>query len=199
MKNMAKEILDRIDTMLADRTAEVEAIKAKLAENETELNKLREEQHSAMERTDAAAYRKAKDAIADAEAAVEMYGKRLDQIWTKEFLTEEDSDAVINGLLAFEDDLAAEYEKAIKAPIERLQKLHDDYIETVNQTEEAFRRWTSEIHSYHHVRGTTYSDGTDRSDTPVPVHRTPYKGCAVSARVGKFLDMVYPREDAVIF
>lgn len=199
MKNMAKEILDRIDAMLADRAAEVEAIKAKLAENEAKLEKLREEQHSAMEKTDAAAYRKAKDAIGDAEAAVEMYSKRLDQIWTKEFLTEEDSDAVINGLLKFEDDLAVEYEKAIKVPIERLQKLHDDYIETVNQTEEAFRRWTSEIHSYHHVRGTTYSDGTDRSEAPVPVRRTPYKGCAVSARVGKFLDMVYPGENAVIF
>jgi len=199
MKNMAKEILDRIDTMLADRAAEIEAIKAKLAENEAELDKLREEQHSAMEKTDAAAYRKAKDSIADAEAAVEMYSKRLDQIWTKEFLTEEDSDAVINGLLKFEDDLAAEYEKAIKVPIERLQKLHDDYIETVEQTEEAFRRWTKEIHTYHHVKGTTYSDGTDRSEAPVPVHRTPYKGCAVSVRVGKFLDMVYPRENAVIF
>lgn len=199
MKNMAKEILDRIDTMLADRTAEIEAIKAKLAESEADVNKLKKQQRDAMERTDAAAYRKAKDAVAEAEAVREMYLERLDQIQTKEYITEEDSDAVINGLLAFEDDLADEYEKAIKVPIERLQKLHDEYIETVEQTEDALRRWTNEIHSYHHVEGTVFSDGTDRSAAPVPVHRMPYTGCDVSARVGRFLQNVYPRESAIVF
>lgn len=197
MKNKAKEVQNRIDEMIAEKAKEVNAIETQINEAGAEIEKQKRVQHEAMQRTDAPAYRRAKEAIADAEAAMEMYCMRRDQIHAKEYISEQDSDAVINDLLKYEDDLAIEYEKAIKEPIERLQKIHDEYTSLVKETEKAIKRWTSEIHSYHHVPTMTRPDGSDRSEEPVPVHRIPYAGCDVSSRVEKALRAVCSDDSSI--
>lgn len=199
MKNTAAEVSARIEKMIAEKAAEVEAVEKRLEENTAEIVKQEGKLAAAMEKTDAAAYKKAKDAKADAEATAEMLGKRLEQIHSKKFVTESDSDAVIDDLLKYEDALAAEYEEAIKKQIERLQKIHDEYIALVAEAEKTIHRWTNEIHAYHRVKGTVFADGSSYSKAPVPVHRMPYTGCEVSHRVEKFLNTVYPRKGAFLF
>lgn len=189
-KNIPAETIKRIAGLEKKKAEELEAINKQIAENKTALAAAQEAIKSATERTDLTAYQDAKKKEADAAAALEMYNSRYSQIQRREYVTQKDSDAVIDALLKYEKDIADEFIKTIAGPIEEIRKAHADYIESVKTTENTIKSWNSRIRANYRSETTRYADGTNISKTPVPVHRLPYAGCTKSAIVGGFLDRI---------
>lgn len=190
MKNTAKEVLERIEKLQNNKMAQLETIYQKALDAGNAAAEADQIMKQAAEELDLATYSKAKSDLEKANVAAEMYSKRYEQLEHKEFMSETESDNVIDSLLAYEKELAVEYEKKIVAPISTMNKIHLEYVEAVQETETAIESWCANIHANYRSEGTTYADGTNRSQSPVPVHRLPYTGCGKSKLIGSFLDKV---------
>ena len=189
-KNIPAETIKRIAGLEKKKADELEKITEQIRENNAALSVAKEEIQKATESTNLKEYTAAKAKEAEASAALEMYTARYAQIERREYVTQKDSDAVIDALLQYEKDIADEFIKTIAGPIEEIRKAHADYIESVKTTEHTIKSWNSRIRANYRSETTRYADGTNISKTPVPVHRLPYAGCTASAIVGGFLDRI---------
>ena len=108
-ENKAKEIKSRINQLIEEKAAS-------LAEIQVEIDKAVEreaaavaEMKVAMESTNVEAYQEAKSKKLAASNALEMYRARLKQLTERKFLTEAESDEVIDELLEYEDVLKEDF------------------------------------------------------------------------------------------
>ena len=188
MKDVAREVLNKIDKLKADKLQELEIISGKATEAGERSLQADDAMKAAVAAIDEVGYAKAKNEKSLALAAAEMYSKRYEQLEQKQFVSEAESDRVIDSLLQYENALAADFESAIAEPIKKLRQLNETYLAAVREAETAIQAWTSDIHRNYRSESTTYPDGTNRSPVPVPVHTLPYTGCPTSAVVGGFLE-----------
>lgn len=186
-ENKAKEIKNRINQLIEEKAAS-------LAEIQVEIDKAVEreaaavnEMKIAMESTNVDAYQEAKSKKLAASNALEMYRARLKQLTERKFLTEAESDEVIDELLEYEDVLKEDFMKSLEAPLKKLNELYKEYIARVDEAENIISRWTSEIHSNYRNFYGIYANGTNRSDKPVSVHNIPVTGCPASDITGKYI------------
>lgn len=189
-KNIPAETIKRIAGLEKKKADELEAIAQQIKENNAALSVAKEEIQKATESTNLKEYTAAKAKEAEASAALEMYTARYAQIERREYVTQKDSDAVIDALLQYEKDIADEFIKTIAGPIEEIRKAHADYIESVKDAEHTIKSWNKRIRANYRSETTRYADGTNISKTPVPVHVLPYTGCGESVIVGGFLDKI---------
>lgn len=188
--NKPAEILKRIEGLEAKKEAELTAITHKIQESNAALTKAKAEIKSATESTDLTAYTNAKAAAAEASNAIEMYTARYAMIERREYVTQKDSDATVDQLLAYEQAIATEYIETIGPAIDTLKKAHADYMTAVKAAENTIAEWTGRIRANYRSETTTYADGSNVSKTPVPVRNTPYLGCTESSIVAGFLDKI---------
>lgn len=197
---MAKDTVTQIQEKMQDlkekRRAEVEFITSQLEQAEAEYMAANNEMKEAMEQTDLARYTEAKRAQLDAKNKTEMFSGRLKQIRAKEYLTEAESDEVIDSLLQYEEEIATKYGNKTAEIIATLKNVHKEYRDAVNAAERTISQWTNEIHANYNSRGRgTYTDSftgetTQRSKTPIPVRVVPYTGSKRSAVIDNFLRKV---------
>lgn len=187
-KNIATETMKRIEGLEKKKADELAEISKKIAENETALAEARKEVQNATESIDLETYQNAKKKEAETMAAIEMYTARYDQLERREYVTTKASDATIDSLLQYEEDIRKEYEEAIAEPIEQIKKVHADYLEAVRAAENTILAWTHRIHANYRAFGTVYANGSNVSTEPVPVHRIPVTGCKASSVVDSFLE-----------
>ena len=179
-------IKQRINSLLTKRADELATIKEKEAQKKEALAAAEKALHDATERTDIEAYNSAKKAAAEAMTALEMYSARYQQLYAEEFMSEEESDRVIDGLLDYEEFLASEYMKKISVPLKNLQELHNRYRADILETEETINAWTSQIHKNFRRIASGYKN--ERSDEAVPVRYVRYIGIPLSYSVEKLLN-----------
>ena len=194
-KNLLEEINNRMNEMLGQSRAELQTIDDQISSARNEIAEHQKSMDEAQSTIDAEKYLKASDAIRVLKTKIEMLEKRKAQHSEKELVTEEESDRVINSILEYENQIAEEYQKEIKAPINQLRQLTEKYRADVSSAETTIKRWTSNIHANYQNPFTTYPNGTHRSDTPVPVHNVPYLGSAISIRVTDFLSHVFENKE----
>lgn len=161
------------------------------------LNGAKMERDSAvdeMDRTaadmDIDAYEEAHRRKVKADNVVSMYERKLQQIHKQEYISEAESDTIIDSLLSYEVDLDADFSVKVSDMLVDLNNLYANYINNISVTEHCIEEWTAEIHPNYSTRGrTTYAEtGTDRSPVPVPVRAGGrYKGNDLSRRVYDFL------------
>ena len=184
----AANIQQRIKDLTEKRALELAAIKTKEDQARADLEAADKAIHAATERMDSKAYLKGKNERAEAEAALEMYSARYQQLFAEEFMSEEESDRVIDGLLAYEEKLAAEFEEAAGKILKQLSDLNDKYISDHMKTEETISSWTSQIHkNYRIFYGTKLAKGKTPDSFPVQVHITPYNGSGISSAINSFI------------
>jgi len=179
-KNVAAEVKNKIAELKSNKNAELAKISAELTAARTEKAEQHHALKNATEATNFEMYEKAKAGISKAETKIEMLEARYSQIERREYLTEKESDAVIDSLKKYENDLAAEYTKAIAEPLATLAKLTADYKAAVADTESTINVWTAEIHANYRSECTIYANGTNRSDRPVPVRQLRFEGIPTS-------------------
>ncbi len=181
IKNKTKEVNDRINEMLAKRQADIKTIDKKEAEARAELYAINEELKDAANEFDADAYKEASVKKREVELTLEMLQDKRNMIQNQEYITEEESNAVIDSLLKYEDDLAAEFEKSIVEPMQKLTELYKKYGAEILKTESTITLWTNKIHAYYKT-----SAGT-RHENPQPVRILPYTGYDRAERLRSFL------------
>ena len=138
-------------------------------------------------------YEAAKNQKHKAQTALDMYNGRYNQIKQQEYISEADSDKVVDSLLAYEGTLAEDFKAAVAEHLKALAGLLKDYKDAVRDTEVTLTNWQRDIHANYNTRGSSqfYDEltgkHTDRSPRPVAVHTMPYTGCAEAARLSDYL------------
>ena len=174
------------------REAELTMVSTKCDEARAAAESAEKELISAMESMNADRYEAAAQAKQKAQATLEMFSRHYDMLATKKLISEEESDAVIDSLLAYEKTLDANVHDAIAGPLQQLEKVIREYRENIRQVEDTLLAWQREIHANYRSFGSSQyrdADGnlTGRSDTPLPVHMSPYQGSDEALRVDAFL------------
>lgn len=192
-QNTRQEVQERIKTMQDKKAQELLNIQLKLDEARTEREAADLAIKEATEHMNLEAYEEAKGRKRKAQTAIDMYSGRYKQIEAQEYISEAESDSVIDSLLAYEKEIAAKFEADIAAPLKALEKLQADYAQEVAATEATLETWQRDIHANYNTRGAaTYfnketGEHTTRSATPYPVHRTRYEGCSASSIISEML------------
>lgn len=181
IKNKTKEIKDRINEMLAKREEDLKTIEDKEKEARAELHAINEELKDAANDFDAEAYKEASAKKREVDLTLEMLRDKRNIIQSQAYITEKESDEIINSLLKYEDDLAAEFEKSIAEPMQKLTEIYKKYGAEILETESTITLWTNKIHAYYKTTA------GQRSENPQPVHRLPYTGYDRAERLRSFL------------
>lgn len=193
MKNVAEEVQKRISELIAEKQASLVEVESNLSKAEKDVAEADQDIKDATAATNLEAYEKAQEKKRRARTAIEMYKGRRAQLERKEFVDEIESDRVIDGLLAYQNDLAEAFRVGIAGELKKLDRMHEDYIKAGQQAEDTLNAWTSQIHSNYRMSGGSRIDPvtgerTNRADYPVPIHVTHDAWeCAESKRLGMYL------------
>lgn len=191
-KNVADDVLRRMNKMLADRDAEIQNLVDLRAAAENEKANCETLVEAAKDKMDLCAFQDARRKAQDAQDRIELYTSRIDKISSARMVTEAESDAVIDSLTAYEKDLAKEFEQEAGRNIDQLRSITYTYLSRVKDAESVIHQWTHNIHP-NFRSATTYENGSNRMDHPVPVHPGGYRGCAAAISASRFIES-YGRE-----
>ena len=192
-ENVTQEVKQRIKEMTEKKQADLSAINEKREEARTRKEAAEARLREATELMNLDAYEEAKADISKAKTAIDMYSGRYEQLRQQEYISEEESDRVIDSLLAYEDQLQSNFLEDIKEPLKNLLDITNSYFDAVEDTERTIRTWEATIHANYSTRGRTgffdKSTGryTDRSKTPVPVRSSIYTGCKEAHQLKEYL------------
>lgn len=192
--NTLQEVKSRMAEMTQSKLDQLAEIRNKQAEARAKLDTADKAMKDATERMSLDDYASAKEAKHEAQTAIDMYTGRYAQIERQEYISEEESDKIIDSLLAYENHLDEGFKKAAADQLKVLAALYREYTDAVEDTEETISLWTKTIHANYNTRGrSAYKDPvtgeyTYRSEKPIPVHQAQYKGCAEALQMGLYLD-----------
>lgn len=185
-QNTMQKVQEQIKQLKDIRKQDLLKIQIELNEAQAELKAADLDIKKATESMDYDAYEAAIRRKNRAQFAIDMYSGRYRQLEDKEYISEEESDRVIDSLLAYEEEITAKFEENIKVPLKTLEKLQADYEQEIDAIETTMRTWQGDIHANYNTRGATmYKDEktgkmTYRSNRAIPVHRTRYEGSEAS-------------------
>lgn len=189
-----QETKERMQQMQEKKAGELKAIYERKAEAQTQKEAAELALKEATERMDLKAYEEAKQALRKAQAAIDMYGGRYDQISKQEYISEAESDKVIDGLLEYEKQLEEDFKAAVAEPLKALAMILQAYQNEVSDTEATIKAWCANIHANYNTRGRSMStdpvtgQATYRSNYPVPVHLMEYTGCREALQLKEYVD-----------
>ncbi len=181
--NIVQKTEKKIAQLKAERATELETISQKCEEARAQITEADRAQKTASEALNVEDYEAAKTRKRKAETALEMYSRRLDQIRAKEYLSEAESDSVIDELLNHEKEISERFKQEAGALAAQLLKVYEDYAAEIRSTEAIMTRWQNEIYANYRTFGRSYrtdpvtGQNVFRSDKPVAVHQMPYIGC----------------------
>lgn len=187
-QTVVEEVKARMQEMQQKKAGELETVRQRQQEAQTQKEAAELAIREATDSMDLEAYEEAKTAKRKAQTAIDMYSSKYNQIKQQEYISEVESDKVIDSLLAYEDELAAGFKAAVAEPLKKLDELQKAYADAVEDVEQTIRAWTGNIHANYRNNGTTYTDGTNRSPQPVPVRKIPYTGCSEAHQLKEYLD-----------
>lgn len=164
IKNVAKEVQTRINALTEQKTGEIVKIKDKLAQLRADLEAIQGRAKAATEALDADAYMKEQTAAQKTAAEISMYESRLEQINSREMVTEEDSERTINSLLAYARELDDLARKEMEPHIEALRAIEREYTELFDETTEVMRGWA------HSIRPRRYPADSRGERQAIPVY-----------------------------
>ena len=139
--NVIETVNQKIAQLMEVRDADLLQIKNKIAEGEAKEAQAEKAMNAAAAEMDAEKYTKAEHALRVARVSIQMYNTRLEQITNKELITESESDAIIDSILEYEGELAAEFKAAIVAPLKTLKTLAAEYAAEVEKAERTLSIW----------------------------------------------------------
>lgn len=192
------EVKNRMKEMQDSKAAQLETIRQKQTEARSQIEAAALAMKQATEEMNVDSYEEAKNRKRKAQTALDMYNGRYEQIKQQEYISEAESDSVVDSLLEYEKTLAEDFKAAAAVHLKKLAELLKGYKAAVQDTESTLTSWQRDIHANYNTRGgSTYYDEftgqhTHRSPQPVPVHRFAYTGCAEAGRMEDYLKKEAP-------
>ena len=188
-----QEVKKRMKEMLDTKAAELETVRRKQQEALAQREAADLAISAATASMDLGAYEEAKAAKRKAQTAWDMFTAKYKQLAQQEYITEQDSDKVVDSLLEYEEQLAEDFKAEVAVHLNALADLLKNYQAEVKDVEDTLDGWQRDIHANFRTRGlSSFVDSftgerTDRSTQPVPVHRTAYVGCSEACHLYDFL------------
>ena len=162
----------------------VQALNAQIEADESTMK-------TASEELDAVAYKNAAEDKALCEIKLTMYADRLNQIQTRRAMDQEQSDAVLGGLILHEAKAADDFEHSIVSALKRLKQVLGQYLAEVDATESTLRKWQYTVrpnyYSFIVSDGKAVRFGT-RDKYPHAVHTVPFRGVDSARELKNLLD-----------
>ena len=194
-QNILQEVQASIKEMQDKKQADLDKIAEKKEEARQQIEAAAQAMNAATEQMDVDAYEEAKTAKRKAQTALDMYNGRYAQILGQEYISEAESDKVIDSLLAYDRELAVDFEKALAEHLLAIKSLAEDF-----NTEEARLRntltlWQESIHKNYRTLGhTLYTDPetgeqTTRSKKAVDIMKYAQMGSTAVNSVRDFLKL----------
>lgn len=178
MKNTPAEVRKRIEEMLEEQARQFDDINKKIAAERKAEADARAAIEQAVADLDFDRNHKAKRDLEEAIERRELLSKRAELYRSRKLVTEEESDKVIDSLLRYEGDLAAEYVAGLDKILDQLEEMTSKYAADVEEAENVILTWTQKIFPNYRSDSALYKGGTtNRAPNPVPVHTTAYQGC----------------------
>ncbi len=172
--NTNETVKKQIQDLLNDRArvfAEIDNSKRELVNKIAEAEKA---MNLAMDGMNVEAYEQAKAEIGKLRLAVEMYDRKANQQAKMEFMSEAESDRIIDSLLDYEKELRGNFEEEAKKHLGIISDLLKEYLREYNDVEQTIKAWTANIHAnYRSLSGGRYDEKgnwTNRMEKPVAVH-----------------------------
>lgn len=175
MNTKLEAITAYMENLIQRKAEELEAIQKKQEEARHQLEEAIHAQTAATERTDLSAYEEATEAKRKAQAALDMYSARLDQVRKRGYVSEEESDQVIDELLSYRKQIDEDLKRDLAAPLQRAREIHAAYIAEVDGIRRTLDAWQRQIHLNYRSRGRTIKldpltgEPTDRMEKPITV------------------------------
>jgi len=179
MKNTAAEVRERIEEMIGDQAQQLADIQEKIEAERKAEAEARAAIEQAVADLDFDRNHEAKRALDNAIERRELLSKRAEMLRSRKLVTEEESDRVIDSLLRYEKDLAAEYVAGLSKILSQLDEITSNYAADVKEAEGVILTWTQQVFPNYRSDTGLYQGGTtNRAPKPVPVHATAYQGCS---------------------
>ena len=195
MKNTAAEVRERIEEMIGDQAQQLADIQEKIEAERKAEAEARAAIEQAVADLDFDRNHEAKRALEQAIERRELLSKRAEMLRSRKLVTEEESDRVIDSLLQYEKDLAAEYVAGLSKILSQLEEMTSNYTANVDEAERAILSWTQNIFPNYRSDSARYQGGTTtRAPHPVAVHTTAYLGCDESIITKEFVQKLRNRK-----
>lgn len=170
-KTTVESIRERIAELKSGREKELAEIQLKRDEESQNLAAAKKAMEDATDATDLQAYERAKAEKNRAESALEMYSAKYSKVQKLDFITEEESDKVIDSLRASDAEITRAFLTDLYAALNGVEALIKKYERDKEDVRNTTSTWTREIHAnYYSPTSTFAATGTHRSPTPIPVN-----------------------------
>lgn len=192
-KTPLQEVKEQIADITKKKASELAKIEANLQESQNKVEEAAAAMQTATEKMDVNSYEKAKDQKRKAQIACEMYQNRKAQLEAPEcFISETDSDRAIDSLLEYEKQLAEDFRGDFAEALQKLEQILANYDKTIQEVENTLAIWVENIHANYRDETKMWIDKetgqyTNRSNSPVPIRRLPFKGCDEANRLREFI------------
>lgn len=188
--NVVKDTQNRINSLLNEKQSQLDDIKQKQMDAAEKIMETSERIKVSAEKMNLDEYEKARLDKIKYQTALDMYRDRQEQLHNMQFVTEEESDQVIDSLLEYEKELETKFKHDIEVPLKKIVESLKKYQNDVIETENTIKAWEQSIHPNFRQEGYTKTlpDGTltDRHEKPWPVHPVPYLGCEAALTLENF-------------
>lgn len=188
------EVRTKMDGMIEKKRQELAEIRQKMDDAKRQAAEADAALKRATEHTDLKAYEKARSEKASAQTALEMFSGRYGQIENQEYISEEESLQVINGLFEYEKSVTAEFKAALADQLRQLVTLRDEYQEEENLIRATLTEWHENIRTNYSTFGQSSridpetGERTDKSDRPVSPLSVVQIGCGDVVELGNYLN-----------
>lgn len=170
-KTTVESIKERIAELKSGREKELAEIQLKRDEESQNLAAAKKAMENATDATDLQAYERAKAEKNRAESALEMYSAKYSKVQKLDFITEEESDKVIDSLRAEDAEISRKFKTDIFTALDGIENIIQRFERDKREIKDTTETWTREIHANYYSPTTTFKEtGTHRSPIPVPVN-----------------------------
>lgn len=177
IQDKINEVKNKAHSILEDKTTRINEIDKKINDLSIELSEHHSMLAKAMDETNEKDFKKESRKISELEDTLLMYHTKKEQLSRNEFITEKESDAVIDNLLELQEENAIDYSKEIETHLHAILDISREYYKNMLDIESLITLWCNQVHANYNSRGKVVINGSTRLPYPTPVRTVSYQGC----------------------
>lgn len=187
MSNTVTDIRNTMTGLVQARREERESLLAAIELQRIEVDKQTAAIAAAAQDPDKDAYITAMFEKDKAAIAAATYRARYDDLEAAPLMSEPESDAIIDRLLSYEQQIEAEYIAGVTSILRNLENLNNSYTQNIADAEATIKAWSNTVHANHRNIVGFVAVG-DRKVAPRSVRSCMYRGCAESVAIDRMLN-----------
>lgn len=141
------EVKNRMKEMQDSKAAQLETIRQKQTEARSQIEAADLAMQQAREELNDDDYEAALTKKRKGQAALKMCDERYEQINDEDYISELESDRVIDNLIEYKKTLDESFMSAVAAPLKELSKVYQNYETALDDVKDTLQSWQRNIHA----------------------------------------------------